>query len=202
MSAISRMPGSRAGREPVPDDRRGVDVGRGRVTTNGGRTPAAVSGPGGRRGRGWRRIVVRVVLALVALFTLIQVVPYGRSHANPPVTAEPSWNAPQTRVLFSRACGDCHSNDTTWPWYSNVAPVSWLVQNDVDGGRSALNVSEWDRPQEDAGDVVEKIQSGEMPPSYYTWMHSSAKLSSAEKQALVTGWQATVQASPPVAAGR
>ena len=174
---------------------------------DGGPTPPASgdagppAGPEGRPRRGWRRILLWGLLGAVGLFLLIQLVPYGRSHSNPPVTAEPSWNAPQTRVLFSRACGDCHSNDTTWPWYSNVAPVSWLVQNDVDGGRGQLNVSEWDRPQEGAGDVVEQILSGEMPPVYYTWMHSSAKLSSAEEQALANGWQATMKASPPIAGG-
>ena len=151
--------------------------------------------------RGWRRVLVRALLAAAVLFVVIQLVPYGRSHSNPPVTAEPAWNTQGTRVLFSRACGDCHSNLTTWPWYSNVAPVSWLVTNDVNGGRSNLNVSEWDKPQEAAGDVVEAIQGGDMPPVYYTWMHSSAKLSSAEKQALVNGWQVTMQASPPVGGG-
>jgi mono/diheme cytochrome c family protein len=168
------------------------------MTTDG--TQGATTPP--PAGRSWRRILVRVVLAAVALFAVIQLVPYGRSHSNPPVTAEPAWNAPATRVLFSRACGDCHSNATTWPWYSNVAPVSWLVQNDVDGGRAALNVSEWDRPQEEAGDVAEKIREGEMPPSYYTWMHSSAKLSTAEQAALIAGWEATMRTSPPVTAGR
>ena len=60
-------------------------------------------------------------------------------------------------------------------------------------GRSQLNVSEWNRPQDGAGDVVEQILDGGMPPSYYTWMHSSAKLSAAEKQALARGWQATMR---------
>jgi len=135
------------------------------------------------------------------VFALIQLIPVGRAHSNPPVTRQPSWDSPRTQLLFSRACGDCHSNETTWPWYSNVAPVSWLVTNDVDGGRGKLNVSEWDRPQDDAGDVAEVIRSGEMPPFYYTWMHSSAKLSGAEKLQLIAGWQATMRRSPPIGGG-
>jgi hypothetical protein len=183
-------------------------VGTDDARTGGGDPPTAPgdgAAPPSRvppaRRRGWRRRLTWIGLGALGLFALIQVIPYGRSHSNPPVTAEPSWDSPRTEVLFTRACGDCHSNLTTWPWYSNVAPVSWLVQNDVDGGRSQLDVSEWDRPQDAAGDVVEQIQGGGMPTFYYTWMHSSARLSSAEKDALVRGWQATMQKSPPVPGG-
>lgn len=163
-----------------------------------GRAPAPATGRPPAKGRGRRRILLRGAVAAVVLFGLIQLIPFGRAHSNPPVTKEPSWDSAGTQVLFARACGDCHSNATTWPWYSNVAPVSWLVTNDVNGGRSTLNVSEWDRPQDDVGDVAEVIQSGEMPPFYYTWMHSSAKLTGAEKQALIRGWQATILRSPPI----
>ena len=70
--------------------------------------------------------------------------------SNPPVTQEPKWDSARTRQLAADSCFDCHSNLTKWRWYSNVAPMSWLVQSDVDGGRAALNFSEWDKPQ-DAG---------------------------------------------------
>jgi hypothetical protein len=86
--------------------------------------------------------------AAVVLFALAQAVPYGRNHENPPVQAEPIWDSPRTRQLAKRACFDCHSNETTWPWYTNFAPFSWLAYNDVTGGRSALNFSEWNRPQD------------------------------------------------------
>ena len=170
-------------------------------TTDGGAPPTTGEPAPRRRRGGWRRIVLRTGLGAIALFALIQLIPFGRAHDDPPVTKQPAWDSAQTQVLFSRACGDCHSNETTWPWYSNVAPVSWLVTNDVNGGREKINVSEWDRPQDEAGDVAEVIQSGEMPPFYYTWMHSSAKLSSAEKQQLISGWQATMNASPPIVGG-
>ena len=61
---------------------------------------------------------------------LIQFVPYGRDHDNPEVTNTVAWDSPRTAELFDPACADCHSNETDWPWYSNVAPVSWLVQSD------------------------------------------------------------------------
>lgn len=155
-----------------------------------------------RRPRRWKRILLLSAAGLVVLFALIQAVPYGRSHSNPPVTQEPKWDSAQTRALAQRACFDCHSNLTKWRWYSNIAPVSWLVQNDVDGGRGALNFSEWNKPMDSsAGDVADAIRSGSMPPWFYVLLHSSAKLSSAEKDALVRGLDATFAASPPKGGG-
>jgi hypothetical protein len=79
----------------------------------------------------------------------IQLVPYGRDHGNPPVTGEPTWDASETRALVKQACFDCHSNETEWPAYASIAPVSWLVQRDVNEGRAVLNFSEWPRPQQE-----------------------------------------------------
>jgi len=145
----------------------------------------------------------RVALALVAAFALIQLVPYGRAHGNPPVRSEPRWDGARTKALFAQACGACHSNLTTWPWYSHVAPVSWLVQHDVDDGRAAFDVSAWNQQrQPDAGEVAEKVRSGEMPPLQYRLIHSEARLSSAEKAALAAGLERTFRNSPPLHAGR
>jgi hypothetical protein len=118
---------------------------------------------------------------------LIQLVPYGRDHSNPPATGEPAWDSPGTRTLFRRACFDCHSNETVWPWYSHVAPVSWLVQNDVNGGRRHLNLTEWNRPQPHAKDVAAEVKQGDMPLWFYLPLHAAARLSPAEKQALIDG---------------
>ena len=71
------------------------------------------------------------LVVVIVGFLIIQVVPYGRNHTNPPVEQEPAWDSPQTRSLAERACFVCHSNETTLPWYRNVAPVSWLVLHDV-----------------------------------------------------------------------
>src|SRR4051794_16032334 len=104
-----------------------------------------------------RQLVTRGVVGLIALLALIQLVPYGHSHANPPVTRAAHWDSPQTAKLVASACNDCHSNLTNWRWYSNIAPGSWLIQNDVDGGRNNLNFSRWDQPQPDVSEVVEQI---------------------------------------------
>ncbi len=137
----------------------------------------------------------KIAFALVALFALIQFIPYGRSHTNPQVVAEPAWNSATTRDLAVAACFDCHSNETTWPWYTNVAPVSWLAQRDVDSGRGRLNFSEWTGTAgREQGEVAEAVQGGEMPPSYYVLMHPNARLTAAEKDALVQGLQATFNA--------
>ena len=138
-----------------------------------------------------RRIIRDGVLATVALLLAIQVIPYGRNHANPATRVEPSWTSPETRALAVRSCFDCHSNQTVWPWYSNIAPASWLLQRDVAEGRSSLNFSEWNRPQEGPGDSVEKVIEGSMPPSLYALVRSKARLSATERQALVLGLGAT-----------
>jgi hypothetical protein len=150
----------------------------------------------------WQRLIVVIGAGFIALFVLIQAVPYGRNHSNPPVTQEPAWNSAQTRALASRACFDCHSNQTTWKWYSNIAPASWLVQRDVDSGRSQFNFSEWNKPQDiSAGDIADTIRSGSMPPWFYTILHSNAKLSPGEKDALINGLNATLAKSPPLGGG-
>ena len=139
-----------------------------------------------------KRIIIIVTLILAGAFLLIQLIPYGHQHDNPPVVQEPNWDSPQTRELAQRACFDCHSNEVVWPWYSNVAPVSWLVQHDVDEGRQYLNFSDWGRARE-VHEIPEAIQEGYMPPAKYLIMHPNAKLDQAEKDALISGMQATIR---------
>ena len=76
-------------------------------------------------------------LAVLAVLVAIQFVPYGRAHDNPPPVQEPRWDSARTRALAEVACFTCHSNETRWPWYSHIAPASWLVQRDVEQGREA-----------------------------------------------------------------
>lgn len=121
---------------------------------------------------------------------VVQLVPYGRDHDNPPVVAEPSWDSTQTRELAVRACFDCHSNETEWPWYSNVAPISWLVQRDVEEGREELNYSEWNRAQE-GEESAETVREGSMPLRSYLLTHPEARLTDAELTALANGLAAT-----------
>jgi len=134
----------------------------------------------------------RFILVLVGLFVLIQIFPYGRNHTNPPVVSEPTWDSPQTKALAARACLDCHSNETTWPWYSNIAPISWLVQHDVDKGRQSLNLSEWGQRWQETDEIYWLMNNGEMPPSQFLFLHPEARLTGSEKQALIKGFQATL----------
>jgi mono/diheme cytochrome c family protein len=122
----------------------------------------------------------------LAVFVLLQLVPYGRDHGTPIVEeVDPlAWPTADAEDAFIGACADCHSNDTEWPWYSNVAPVSWMVQHDVDEGRGAWNVSEGDAVDE-AEDAIELIESGDMPPFPYPLAHPDAELSDEEKAALI-----------------
>jgi cytochrome c551/c552 len=139
--------------------------------------------------RGWKKTIGFGVLALAVVFVLIQLVPVHKT--NPPLVSEPTWDSPQTRALVKDACFDCHSNETTWPWYSKIAPSSWLLVHDVDEGRSTLNFSEWGQGEAEVDEIVEVIDEGEMPPWYYALMHPKAKLSDSEKQALINGLSAT-----------
>ena len=91
----------------------------------------------------WGRRFLWLGLVIIGLLLVIQLVPYGRDHTNPPVQAQAKISNPEAQKLWDQSCADCHSNLTTWPWYSNVAPVSWLVQDHVDEGRTELNLSKW-----------------------------------------------------------
>ena len=128
-----------------------------------------------------------VLLALVSLGLAIQLVPYGRGHVNPEVTREPDWDRARTRELFFRVCRDCHSNKTEWPWYSVVAPISWLVQRDVEEGRSHFNVSEWGRDENHGDKAAKLLREGEMPPWFYLPAHPEAQLSDGEREELIAG---------------
>jgi hypothetical protein len=142
------------------------------------------------------KVLKWAVIAAVILFILIQLIPVSRT--NPPVTREVRWNSPETRVLAQRACFDCHSNETVWPWTSNIAPASWLLANHVAEGRSDLNFSEWDRPNSEAEEIPESVLDEEMPPWDYMLMHASARLTEAEKDALAAGLAETVRQDPPI----
>ena len=134
-----------------------------------------------------RRLIPRLLLGLLVLFILIQFVPYGRDHENPPVVQEPTWDSAETRALAARACFDCHSNETKWQWYHNIAPISWGVQMDVENGRAEMNFSEWHREQDKADDAPEEVREGNMPLPQYLIVHPEARLTDAERDQLARG---------------
>jgi mono/diheme cytochrome c family protein len=140
----------------------------------------------------------RTGLGLVLAGFAIQFVPYGHHRVNPVIAAEPAWDSPATRALAKQACFDCHSNETEWPAYSRVAPVSWLIRHDVSEGRAVLNFSEWQRPQKEAKEARTEILEREMPPRIYQLMHAEARLSDADRERLARGIANTL--AQPVAA--
>jgi hypothetical protein len=130
-----------------------------------------------------RRIFGKIILILFVLLILVQFIPAAKT--NPPVTAEIAVPA-EIKDILRGSCYDCHSNETDWPWYSKVAPVSWLVVSDVNEGRKHLNFSEWesyaiDRKLHKADEIWEEIATDNMPLSIYLVMHSAARLSEEEK---------------------
>ena len=140
---------------------------------------------------------MKPVAVALAILVAIQFVPYGRHHSNPPVIQEPKWDSAATRAIAQRACFDCHSNQTVWPEYARVAPISWLLQADVEDGRAALNFSEWQRPQEHADEAAEVVRRNEMPLLLYRVMHSGGRLTDAERERLAQGLERTVAALGP-----
>ncbi len=135
---------------------------------------------------------VAIGLAMfVGLLLALQLIPYGRAHTNPPVLAEPAWDSPRTRELAKRACFDCHSNETRWPWYSHIAPMSWVLERDVVAGRSVMNFSEWTRSYDLAPQAGSEVLRREMPPRSYRMLHGEAHLTHDEKVELARGLHAT-----------
>lgn len=131
------------------------------------------------RGLRWAGIVVLVGLVIAQFF--------GPAKSNPASDASQSIESrmqltPQVAAIIDRSCKDCHSNKTHWPWYSNVAPVSWFVIGHVNEGRENLNFSEWGRyNQRDVDGVLKQIcrevRAGAMPLSSYTPLHPGSSLS-------------------------
>ncbi|MDW7982186.1 MAG: heme-binding domain-containing protein [Thermomicrobium sp.] len=145
-----------------------------------------------KKPRRLRRLALALGGVLVAVFVVLEGAALALPRNNPPVVAEPPWDSPQTRELFMRTCGDCHSNQTHWRWYTDVAPIAFLAYRDVTEGRQKCNVSEWGVGGErECDDSAEAMQKGTMPPWFYRPLHPEAQLSPQEKQRLIQGLLAT-----------
>ena len=143
-----------------------------------------------------RRWILRSLLVVFGLLAGAQLVPYGWERSNPPVVAEPPWSSAAVRELARRACFDCHSNETRWPWYARVAPASWLVTRDVAEGRRHLNFSEWDPSAPRLQRVPRVVERRKMPPLIYLPAHPEARLAPAERAALAAGLRASLLGAP------
>jgi len=137
-----------------------------------------------------RKVLLRAGLGLFAVAVLLQLVPYGRDHTNPPVTEDAPWPDGRARELATAACYDCHSNQTRWPIQSFIAPFSSMIARDVSQGREALNFSTWDEDDGEANDAAEEIADATMPPRRFVLAHPDAALSEAERQLLVDALEA------------
>jgi len=128
----------------------------------------------------------RALAVLVAAFLLIQFMPAART--NPPVKG-PLTAPPQVLDVLERACFDCHSNETAWPWYTRLAPFSWLAVRDVEEGREELNFSNWalldpGKAEELREECWEEVAEGEMPLWFYEPLHPHARLTDADREVL------------------
>lgn len=131
----------------------------------------------------------KILIGVAGIIIAIQFIPVDRS--NPPVEGE-IMESTELKAIFKKSCYDCHSNETAWPWYSYVAPVSWLIADDVHTGRKHLNFSNWQnieirkvtKAKEEIGEMVSK---GYMPLDKYVLLHPEAKLSDEEKQ-IIKEW--------------
>lgn len=131
---------------------------------------------------------MKTLLVLVLLIVGIQFIPFGVP-AEVPTKAESALEAPaEVATILQRSCYDCHSNKTTFPWYSDIAPVSWFTKYHVKEGREHMNFSTWnDYPDEKKAKYLEKIPKAiksKMPLPSYLIMHADAKLSDADKKAI------------------
>ena len=136
-----------------------------------------------------RKWIAVLGLSLLVALVVIQFVPVDTS--NPPVIGDVP-TSPAVKAVLRRACYDCHSNETEWPWYARVAPVSWLIARDVRKGRAELNFSTWNQYTtqqrvKKLKETWEEVTAGEMPPWFYLPVHREARLS-AEDRALLTQW--------------
>lgn len=129
----------------------------------------------------------KIAAVSVGLLVLAQLI---RVDKTPPEAQGEIPAPPEVRQILTRACYDCHSNQTTWPWYTNVAPVSWWISNHVHEGRRHLDFTQWDtypakRRKKKMEETRELVEKGEMPMPSYLWVHDEAKLSEQDKKTLI-----------------
>lgn len=147
-----------------------------------------------------RKVILTALGVLVVGFVVLQFLPIGAivpawARTNPPILVNQAWDSPDTEQLVRTACFDCHSNETTWRWYAQIAPISWLVNDDVNEAREKLNFSE-DSPEDiELHELIEEIEEGGMPLPKYTALHPDANLSDAQRDELIAGLRATFGAA-------
>jgi hypothetical protein len=135
-----------------------------------------------------KKLIKIVLFSLLGLFVIVQFSLID--HSNPPVVREPSWDSPQTRAFAERACFDCHSNLVKYPWYSYIAPVSWMIHSHLTEGKEELNFSEW-TGNENGVEIIKTILKGKMPLWEYKLLHPEARLTKVEQESFIAGLKRT-----------
>lgn len=136
-----------------------------------------------------RLTVRRAALWLIVILIAVQFIPVPME--NPPVTA-PLAAPDEVMHVFRRACYDCHSHETVWPWYSHVAPAAWLMAFDVNEGREELNFSLWgniepEKRKKLMKKILEETKEGDMPPWFYVSLHPEAQLTEQDHK-IIAAW--------------
>jgi len=144
----------------------------------------------------------KIFLVLLAILIIIQFIrpAKNKSEGPQPNTLSAKYPVPDdVKVILDKACLDCHSNNTRYPWYYNIQPVAWWLNKHITEGKSHFNIDEYTnkRPRyqyHKMEEVIEMVKEGEMPLNSYTWTHKDARLSTEEKEK-VTGWATAVMKS-------
>ena len=141
-----------------------------------------------------KKIIKITAVSILIIFAGIQLVPVEST--NPPIESEIVAPA-NVMAILKRSCYDCHSNETVWPWYSKIAPISWLVAEDVHEGREELNFSTWNQYKASKQgakieEIWEEVEEDEMPLWYYVLLHQSAELSDGDRE-ILQAWSKSSQ---------
>ena len=148
-----------------------------------------------------KTLVLTLLVGTAGIFLLLQLIPFGHGHTNPPVISEPKWSSPEARALVKEHCFQCHSNETEWTWYSNIAPGSWLIAMDVIEGRSEFNFSDWNNHPGELDEMVRKIRRGKMPPIQYWIFHPGARLNTQQKEDLIGALESSIGENSVMSSG-
>jgi len=139
-------------------------------------------------------MIKKILLTLLVILIIIQFIRPSRNKSSEISANDISkhYAVPATiDGILKRSCNDCHTNNTTYPWYTNIQPLAWWMQNHVNEGKGHLNFSEFasyapKRQHHKLEETIEMVKEGEMPLNSYLWMHGNAKLMAADRTSLVS----------------
>lgn len=150
-------------------------------------------------------MIKKIFYVLIAALVIIQFIRPKQNISAGPFPADVSTKFAindNVASILKTACYDCHSNNTTYPWYANVQPVNWWLTDHVNEGKKELNFSEFagytaKRQRKKFNEIMEEVKEGKMPLKSYTWMHGDAKLTEAQKAALYKWCEESLATLPP-----